>query len=1333
MKKTISTFYNIAKWLIILLLLLATLLVFILESPATVLGLLKNPLKEQNITYGEMQGGLLSGFTLKDVNYNNQVQTEEIALKIDFEALKNRELVIDNLVLKDAKIDKDFLTTLIDSNNSEKKESENNTTLPFDTVLIKNADISLEDTGYQNYYIHSAKLHLSDVRTDMKQEHSGTLTFLLDSNMSQADIKASFKNDTYDILAEVEGERDFIAPFVKEDNLTLLVNPKLTLKAQGDLDAVEYEVKIHKLSLKQNDYLVKSKIFRSKGTFYIKKNAVENQLNTELDGNVAHLKLDAYTKVDLDDLNNTLSFNVDGKITPKKEFIPAELAEQNITIQALPKIALLVKGDLKSVTFNTTIKGLKAKQNGLAIELKDLLLKGSAKPLKGDVKANILTHFNSSVVDGKIALKSSLNYKDVNESLIFDLDSNLNTHGRYLTKILKETNITVKGKSNLKLTAKGDMKNVTFKTTLKGFRAKQNDLKINLKKLELKGSAKPLDGDVKVNLATYFNSSVASGKILLKSDLNYKDINKSLVFDLNANLQPHGKYLTKILKDLNVTVKEKSSLKLSAKGDMKSVQFFTKLRNFRAKQNKIDINLKNLELKGSAKPIKGDIKAKLLTNFKSSVADGEIKLNTKLNFKDVNNSLKFGSKLYLTVHDAYVNNFLKDANVTLRGETPLKLTASGDMKEIKAKLDVTSKIFAQNMLSTLTFKSNNVVVKLKEHRVKGNIKLNSRAENIALKINSDFWGDYTTPKKMMTKSQIKINSFNAFGVNLKSLTPLILNIDKSKESAFVKLNSKAIQLFAKSSDLDHIIFDIKTKKIYPSKIVEVPDELKKKFVKLDLEGDATISKEYLRLYGYLKSNKNFKLALDIKNNKNGLLANLNTQHLKLNAKGNVKEKNIQATLNIDSLTKIQEEFNALYPFTVTPINGSLELKAKLKGEEVFTTVRSPKLKFDGFNVEKIDIDAHYNKELVTLNRLNLETTGFDDDKLNRKFYLNQKGKIHLGERRDVYLDIHPKILVNMKGTAKNLKGDVTIESLPLGHPDYGSMVFSTAIHYEQEGDRKKIQGGVSLEKMKLLYEAKFLDPAHDGDVIVLTKKDKKRKTEDKSFLNNTFIDLAIYAPEAGYKTKDIDLKFTVDVKAKKEFGKDLGLLGKVHEINGRVEQAPKLFTVVDSTVVFRGTKDINPILDIEVEHELADVLITITIYGDLKHPKLEFSSDPQMAKKDILSYLLLGVSTATLSEGSGNLGREAQLFIMNQAARDLAYEVELDRVFIKDDGTGEGYAVQVGKKINDNTMAIIENSKEGNSFILEYEVNKNIKIEVGQHQTTIPSQSIDIFFRKKFK
>ena len=1332
MRKTLSTFYGVIKWSILLLLLLGALVVFILESPATVLNLLKEPLKEQGISYGKMEGGLLSGFTLKDVNYNDQVQAQEVALTVDFEALKNRVLVIDNLVLSQATIDRKFLANLVDTNSTKEPKKEGNITLPFDKVLVKEAHISLKDVGYQNYYINSAKLDIHNLETDMKKKHKGELTLLLDSNITQADIHASFVNEKYDVFAKVEGNRDFINPFVAEHNLTLLVDPKLNLEAKGDLDLVNYKLNIDALSLKQNQYIVHSKSLNTFGSFNITQKRVVNHLKTELDGNVAHLKLKSIASLDLDDLNNSLKFDIDGEVKPKKEFIPLALAEQNITIQQLPKIALLAKGTMKKVNFSTTIKGLKVKQNNMALHLESLNVKGDAKPLDGDVRTTLFTKFNSSVARGNIGLKSSLNYKDINNTLVFDLDANLKTHKQFLTKMAKDANVVVQSDGSIKLTAKGDMKKVTFLTKIEDFRAKQKDISLNLQSLSLKGDAKPLQGDVDINLLTNFKSSIASGDIKLKSSLNYKDINNSLGFDLHSNLKTDKIFLTKMLKDSNVTVKSDSKITIVAKGDMKHVDFSTDVKDFRAKQNRIDIDLKSISLKGNSSPLNGDTKANLLANFNSTVADGDLKLDTKLNFKDVNNSLHFTVKSGLNVHDAYVNNFLKDANVSLRGNSKIALEASGGMRKISSKLSVDAKVFAQNILSDLKLKSEKIEVDIKKNHIDGMLRLNSKAPNLALNLKSSFLGNYMKPKEMVIKGDVVVSNFNAFNINLNSFTPMRLHIDKSKKRLLAKFDSKKIQLSAKSTDLDHLSFSVKSERIFPSEIVKVPDEFKKQFIELNLRGKATISQQYFNIKGAIGSNKNFKATLNAKNSKSGLDVRLATRHLKVKATGDIKKKNIDAKLEIDSVTRVQEEFNKLYPFEVTPVDGKITMKAKLRGEQVSLNVASPKLKLEGFNVERIEIDAHYKPDVVTINKLNLETTGFKDSRLNKKIYLNQKGKIHLGEKRDILLDIHPKILVDIKGDTQNLGGSLDIDALPLGHPDYGDVVLTTHIDFNQNGAKKKIEGKISLEKLKLFYEAKFLDPAHDPDVVVFTKKDK-RKEKESSFLEDTYIDLSIYAPDAEYKTKDIKLSFTVDVKAKKEFGKSLGMFGKVKEINGRVEQAPKLFTVVDSSIVFRGLKEINPLLDIQVQHELPDVVIFIDIHGDAKRPKLEFSSDPQMPKKDILSYLLLGVSTASLSESNGNLGREAQLFIMNQAARDLAYEVELDRVFIKDDGTGEGYAVQVGKKVNDNTMFIIESSKEGNSFILEYDVNKNIKVELGQHQKTIPSQSIDIYFRKRFK
>jgi len=1078
--------YHILSWLILLLLLLSILLFSLVDSPSVALKLLENPLKEQGIEYGEMRGSLLSGFTLKDVNYNNQVKAKSLKVKIDFKKLEERILYIDDVKIENLEVEEKFLASLLDENSSSSSES--NSTLPFDLVIVNNLDFSLKNMHYQEYKINRANFKINHFRTDMKKSHKGNIFLTIDSNVADFDVEASIKNSAYVIHGNIEGEQLFLNKFLQDNNVTLLSNPRFKLLVNGDMEKLNYEVKIEKLTLKQNDYRVNSKKNIVKGDYDFKSENLKTDLISSINSNVADFKLKAKTNVKLSDINSSLKFNVNLHLEPKEVLFLQELKEQNLSLESMPYIDLYSSGSVQKSIFNLSLKGLKVKQNDINLDLKDLDLKGEVKALKGDIDVALLTHFDSSVANGFI----------------------------------------------------------------------------------------------------------------------------------------EGK--------------------------------------------------------------------------------------TALNFKDVNNSLKFDVKTKIEVEPKYVNKFLVDSNVTLSEKTPIELVAKGDMNQLIVKLLAQTKVKTEGIVSTVKLESSEIEIKVKEHQVKGELYLKSNAQNIALDLRS-----------------------NAFEINLNSLTPLALKIDNSQDGATLILNSKKIKLNAKSKDFDNFIFDIKTDNIYPYKIMKLPSQLDKKFIKIDLKGSSTLSKEYFTLMGKLESNRQFKMNIEAKNEESGLDVNLFSKFLKLKAKGDLTKKDIHLMVNIDSLKKLQKEFSALYSFTPVPVDGKVKLNTHLKEERISFSLNSPKLKLDGFNMEKVDISGEYLNELLTLDKLSFNTTGFKPKSLNQHYYLNRKGLVRLGEKREVILDMHPRILISATGDKKNLEASFQVETLPIGHNEYGNTLLSCDIDYTQIANKKRIEGGIFLDKLKIFYESKYLDPSADNDVIVLTKKDKENKEQGDDFLKNTFVNIRLYAPDAKYKTRDIELEYTVNVKAKKEFGKSLRMLGKVKEIEGRVEQAPKLFTVVDSNLVFRGAKEPNPLLDITVKHELPDVLITIKIHGNAKRPKLSFSSEPPLPKKDILSYLLLGVSTANLAEGKGSLGREAQLFILNQAARDLAYDVELDRVFIKDDGTGEGYAIQVGKKVNDDTMFVIENSKEGNSFILEHDVNKNIKVELGHHQKTVPSQSIDLFFRKRFK
>ncbi|HIP51524.1 MAG TPA: hypothetical protein EYG94_05470, partial [Campylobacterales bacterium] len=1182
--KLLLLIYSTLRWLILLVLLLVVLLFFVLNSPAPFLKLLKEPLAEQGINYSKLEGGFLTGFKLSDVNYDNKVKAKSVALKVDYDLLKERVLYVEYLELEDAQIDKAFLRELIDANATKEEKNESNVSLPFDKVIVKKLIVSLQNTGYENYHVNHAKITVNDFETDMKTKHKGELKLLLDSNVSQIDLSAKIKDDKYELEGSLIGERLCLNPLVRESDLTFLSNPKFYVKATGDMKRVNYSLTTKALDLKFQAYDAETKVLNISGYYDLNSSDVKTKVKADIDANVARLTMTADAFVNLNDINNSLVFEFETLVNPKENLlqeavIQEELAAQNIQVLALPKVVLFAKGNMQHLDFKSNIKNLKLRKDDIDLDLKVLDLKGESQVLKGDVKVALLSNFDSTF-----------------------------------------------GRADIKADAK----------------------------------------------------------------LNYKDINNTLAFTLKTDFKSNEKMKSIFLAEQNLSIEKIPSFTLLATGDMKKLDFETKIEGLKVKQEKISLELKHLALTGSTEPLKGDTVVKLSSDFDSSIAKGVIFADAKFNFNKLEETLDFEAKTDLAIYDAYLNPLLKENDLILEGNSLLNMSVRGSLTALQLKADLSSTMIKEKIRSKIELNTEDIFVNLKEEQIRGAFTLKSDASNLALNLQSNFSGNYMKPEELKTDSKLQITAFNAFGVNLTAFMPLTAELGSDANGGKLNLFSKKLNLKAQSEDYDHVSFEIKSEKIFPSKIIDLPKELKSKFVKIDLKGDATISKQYFSLKGFLEANKNFKVNVMADSKEEGLNVNLFSKHFKLNAKGDLNEKKIKAVVEIDSLAKLQEELQALYKFSAVEVDGALKLNASLDGEKVKATISSKKLAFEAFAIEDLDIDTNYSKDLLTINKLDFKTTGFEQEKLNQHYYLNKKGTVHLGEKRDVYLDIHPNILVKATGTSENLEAAVQIESLALGHPDYGDFILSCDIDYKQEGKKKKILGAIFIDKMKLHYESKFLDPSQDNDVIIVSKKDKNKKEQGDLFLEDTFIDLFIYVSEANYKTKDIDLKFMVDLKAKKDFGKPLGMFGKIKEINGRVEQAPKLFTVIDSNIVFKGGKEINPLLDIEVEYELPDVLITINIHGNAKRPKLSFSSEPPLPKKDILSYLLLGVSTANLGKGQGSLGREAQLFIMNQAARDLAYEVELDRVFVKDDGTGEGYAIQVGKKIQDDTMIIIE-------------------------------------------
>jgi hypothetical protein len=1209
------------RWLIIVAIFLIFFLLFLLEFPSLVLSFAKGELGKQGISYSSMEGGLLSGFKVKGLNYQNQIKIKELDLKVDWGQLEERVLYVEHLKVEEMEIDRAYLRSLLDNNSSNDDES--NISLPFDKIVLNQVDIGLQDIVYDAYKINHATIKIDDFSSDMREKHKGDIQLALDSNVTQLQLDGSIDNDFVKLLAEVELNRVFINPFIVEQNLSLTSNPLLTLKIDGNLKKVNYHLDIHRLGLKQNEYEIDGQKLILFGNYSIPQKDVEVTLNTELRGSMAYLKLQGDAKLNLDDLNDTLDYRVDTTITPKADFLSQVLADQNITFLDAPIVHLRSAGGMQKLDYNLSVQQLFVSQNAYTVKSNDLLLYG-----------------DYGVIDKGVV-------------------------------------------SNIKMT---------------------------------------------------LDSNIAWVKLDGNTGLDLNDLNDTLQFNLSATVQPKKEFVESKIPDKNLTIEHVADVKIMAGGTLQDTKFKVDFQGLKVKRGDIDVEVKSLGLVGDTNPLGGDTVVNIITDFDSTVGGGRIEDRVTLNFNRAEQTLQYGGDIDVVLHKKYINRFLKEHKVEIENEPKVSIRHEGDTEKISLTVKSVVDLIKEKARSKLTISGQPILINFKKSSIDGSLDMHNSSKIVGFDLKSSFSGDYTNLAKLKVDTKMNIKSFNLFGINLNPIMPLDIKVENSDALALFRIESDAIKLSAQTKDKDHFIFNLKTQNLYLYKMIELPKELDHKFLRFDLSGWVTLSTEFFLLNGTVDSNQKFRSKISADNGKFGLDAKVKSEELLLTLQGDLKEKSLEAEVEIESLMALQQEFNRLYAFKKVDVDGALDAKIKLKGEEIWGRVDSSKLVLSGFDINALLLDAHYRDELLTINKLGFETAGFDDKKLNKKVYLNQPGKIYLGERRDVLLDIHPDIFIKAEGDTQSLDAQIKIAKLPLGHPDYGSMFLNCDIDYQQRGEDKVIEGLIDIRKMKLFYEAKFLNADYDPDVIIIDKKRQKKseKSED-SFLKHTRIDLKIKVPKANYRTADIDLQFDINLKADKQFGEELALLGKVEEINGRVDQVPKRFQVKSSNIVFKGGKKINPLLDIRVEYVLPQVLIKIGIGGNATHPRIEFSSEPPMPKKDIMSYLLLGVSTANLKNNDGSLGREAELFILNQAARDLAYEMEFDRIFIKDDGTGEGYAVEVGKKINEKNMFIIESSKEGNSFILERDISKHIKIRVGQHQKEQPSKSIDIYFRKRFK
>jgi len=189
----------------------------------------------------------------------------------------------------------------------------------------------------------------------------------------------------------------------------------------------------------------------------------------------------------------------------------------------------------------------------------------------------------------------------------------------------------------------------------------------------------------------------------------------------------------------------------------------------------------------------------------------------------------------------------------------------------------------------------------------------------------------------------------------------------------------------------------------------------------------------------------------------------------------------------------------------------------------------------------------------------------------------------------------------------------------------------------------------------------------------------------------------------------------------KDKEKDLLYFGSVKLLkHGTYIFQKKRFVLGESFVYFTG--DVNkPVLDIKANYKSLNHLITIAVSGTQTEPNINFSSNPNLSREQILSVLLFD-SEAGGDTHSGNDMMKMMGGAMAKAAlSDMG--IDVDHLAF-----GEDDSLEIGKKLSSKATVIYING-EVPQVKLKYNHGKHTESVIGVSEE---SQSYDIIYKRDF-
>ena len=783
-----------------------------------------------------------------------------------------------------------------------------------------------------------------------------------------------------------------------------------------------------------------------------------------------------------------------------------------------------------------------------------------------------------------------------------------------------------------------------------------------------------------------------------------------------ANLEAKMEIVNNIYKlNSKIDLKKylKTKLELEANGDLEKVNFILKNSDLKLEDDK-NLNLKNTVILG---------------NFDINTHFLDIKnLDSNLNYKDINSNIK--AKASIENFDIEKLNFNINLQTTIKKsileglekDLELKSNLTGDIKEIKIDsfMDKNSLNIDKNSIK-IENSTINAIAKLKEKdlflNADFNLKTNlaDKKSKIDLKLNLD------RPEEFILSVKSVLENLRYENYNLKPLGSLNLQTRYKNGLLNLDLDSKLANLSLKSLDFKRFDFLADLKNINPNEFYKFDEFINISKVDANIKG---FYDEDINFDTNLTLNSSFNLKSKFISNKNSFNFDIKNSSFDINVN---KSEDINIDGKILNLSKFTNELSKIIGLNQLDIEGEVDFNADiLKNGDIEFALKSDKISYEKEQIKGIETNFEMKNNILNISKLNFFIDNIYDIELNRKFTLNKPAFFNI-DSFDGSFDFG-NILLKTSKENENIILTVNSNKLAIKHNIYADALLDLNLKINIDKESKiGVQGEVRADKLEVIYAIPALSISKDKDIIILSKD--KKIIEKDYFLQNISLELLVFADNIKYKLKNIDLKAKALLNIKKEFEKDIGIYGSIHDVKGTFTELGKEYKIENSNIYFRGNKPINPLLDIKANTKVEDIDIFIIITGALNNPRINLNSNPTMNQKDILSYLIFGTSFSNTTNSNQNRQSQASLFLLNELSKDYAKELGIDSVYFKFDSATQFIETHIGKNIGEKNKIILKNRAFGGELVFLRELTKLWNLEIGVQEKT---QSIDFIYKKRY-